>query len=88
MGWARTHLHTSEGVSVVTETVATSLVHQYAAMKPTGTGGFRSFVGFMPASRVGVVVLSNCARGTDEIGMRILQALRSTATSDSSRPTS
>ena len=41
------------------------------------TGGFQSFVGFMPESRVGVVVLSNCTRaGTDPIGMLMLQALR------------
>jgi CubicO group peptidase (beta-lactamase class C family) len=42
-----------------------------------GTGGFRSFVGFMPDSKVGVVVLSNCARRTDAIGMLALEALRS-----------
>jgi CubicO group peptidase (beta-lactamase class C family) len=39
-----------------------------------GTGGFRSFVGFDPAARLGVVVLANAAteRGGDDIGMHLL----------------
>ncbi|MBY0574926.1 MAG: serine hydrolase [Undibacterium sp.] len=38
-----------------------------------GTGGFRSFVGFNPASKVGVVVLSNTGNeGMDDIGRHIL----------------
>jgi serine-type D-Ala-D-Ala carboxypeptidase/endopeptidase len=41
-----------------------------------GTGGFRSFAGFVPDGEVGAVVLSNCARRTDRIGMLVLQALR------------
>ena len=39
-----------------------------------GTGGYRSFVGFVPSTRVGVVVLSNTftATGVDDIGMHLL----------------
>ena len=40
-----------------------------------GTGGYRSFVGFVPGSRVGVVVLSNSANDVDPIGMALLKAL-------------
>ena len=40
-----------------------------------GTGGYRSFVGFVPGSRVGVVVLSNSANDVDPIGMALLEAL-------------
>lgn len=41
-----------------------------------GTGGFRSFVGFSPASRVGVVLLSNAetAEGVDDIGLHLLDS--------------
>jgi serine-type D-Ala-D-Ala carboxypeptidase/endopeptidase len=42
-----------------------------------GTGGFRSFIGFDPASRVGVVVLSNAftVAGVDDIGEHLLDPL-------------
>jgi serine-type D-Ala-D-Ala carboxypeptidase/endopeptidase len=40
-----------------------------------GTGGFRSFLGFVPDTRVGVVVLSNSARSVDTIGFRILESI-------------
>jgi CubicO group peptidase (beta-lactamase class C family) len=40
-----------------------------------GTGGFRSFLGFVPDTSVGVVVLSNSARSVDAIGFRILESL-------------
>jgi hypothetical protein len=36
-----------------------------------GTGGFRSFVGYDPKERIGVVVLSN-AGGVDDIGLHLL----------------
>jgi CubicO group peptidase (beta-lactamase class C family) len=36
-----------------------------------GTGGFRSFVGYDPTERIGVVVLSN-AGGVDDIGLHLL----------------
>lgn len=36
-----------------------------------GTGGFRSFIGYDPAVRTGVVVLSN-ASGVDDIGFHLL----------------
>src|SRR5260370_24744766 len=41
-----------------------------------GTGGYRSFMGFDPKSRVGVVVLSNMstAAGVDDIGMHLLDS--------------
>jgi CubicO group peptidase (beta-lactamase class C family) len=39
-----------------------------------GTGGFRSFAGFDPARRIGVVVLSNASTtaGVDDIGVHLL----------------
>ncbi|MFC3076139.1 serine hydrolase [Shinella pollutisoli] len=39
-----------------------------------GTGGYRSFVGFVPQSRIGVVVLSNTSAdlGVDDIAMHLL----------------
>jgi len=39
-----------------------------------GTGGFRSFVGYDPKERIGVVVLSNASTpsGVDDIGLHIL----------------
>jgi serine-type D-Ala-D-Ala carboxypeptidase/endopeptidase len=43
-----------------------------------GTGGFRSFLGFVPDTGVGVVVLSNSARSVDAIGFRILESLSRT----------
>jgi D-alanyl-D-alanine-carboxypeptidase/D-alanyl-D-alanine-endopeptidase len=41
-----------------------------------GTGGYRSFVGFVPDVGVGVVVLSNSPHSVDEIGVAILDHLR------------
>jgi CubicO group peptidase (beta-lactamase class C family) len=40
-----------------------------------GTGGFRSFLGFVPDTSAGVVVLSNSARSGDAIGFRILESI-------------
>jgi serine-type D-Ala-D-Ala carboxypeptidase/endopeptidase len=40
-----------------------------------GTGGFRSFLGFVKESEAGVAILSNCSRSVDAIGFRILEAL-------------
>ena len=38
-----------------------------------GTGGYRSFVGFVPAREIGVVVLTNSGgAGADDIGMHLL----------------
>jgi serine-type D-Ala-D-Ala carboxypeptidase/endopeptidase len=37
-----------------------------------GTGGYRSFVGFDPKKRLGVVVLANSAHDHDDIGMHLL----------------
>jgi len=41
-----------------------------------GTGGYRSFIGFRPATKVGVVVLSNTSTlaGIDDIGLHVLDA--------------
>ncbi|HEV7488656.1 MAG TPA: serine hydrolase [Thermoanaerobaculia bacterium] len=37
-----------------------------------GTGGYRSWIGFDPKSRTGVVVLSNASIGVDDIGAHLL----------------
>ncbi len=37
-----------------------------------GTGGFRSFLGFEPARRSGVLILSNTAQGVDDLGWHLL----------------
>jgi D-alanyl-D-alanine-carboxypeptidase/D-alanyl-D-alanine-endopeptidase len=39
-----------------------------------GTGGYRSFIGFDPARRVGVAVLTNSMVGADDIGYHLLDA--------------
>jgi CubicO group peptidase (beta-lactamase class C family) len=44
-----------------------------------GTGGFRSFVGFVPESRVGVVVLSNSASDPDALAVELLRLLHDTS---------
>jgi serine-type D-Ala-D-Ala carboxypeptidase/endopeptidase len=43
-----------------------------------GTGGYRSFIGFLPASNIGVVVLSNTSTeiGVDDIGLHLLDPER------------
>jgi CubicO group peptidase (beta-lactamase class C family) len=43
-----------------------------------GTGGYSSFIGFDPESRVGVVVLSNAAALVDYLGFRLLNRARDT----------
>jgi len=39
-----------------------------------GTGGYRSFIGFDPRRKIGVVVLSNSTLSIDDIGFHILNA--------------
>jgi CubicO group peptidase (beta-lactamase class C family) len=39
-----------------------------------GTGGYRTFTGFDPKKRAGVVVLSNSGVGQDDIGLHILES--------------
>ncbi len=39
-----------------------------------GTGGYRSFLGFDPASGAGVTVLSNSARSVDDLGFHLLDS--------------
>jgi CubicO group peptidase (beta-lactamase class C family) len=40
-----------------------------------GTGGFRSFIGFLPDQAVGVVLLANASRPVSEMGHRLLDVL-------------
>ena len=40
-----------------------------------GTGGFRSFIGFIKDTNTAVVILSNSANGVDEMGFEILELL-------------
>jgi serine-type D-Ala-D-Ala carboxypeptidase/endopeptidase len=40
-----------------------------------GTGGFRSFAAFVPATHTAVAVLSNSARSVDALGLRILERM-------------
>ena len=37
-----------------------------------GTGGYRSFLGFVPESRTGVVVLANSSHSVDDLGFHLL----------------
>lgn len=37
-----------------------------------GTGGYRSFIGFIKGGKKGVVVLSNSSAGVDDVGMHLL----------------
>lgn len=41
-----------------------------------GTGGYRSFAGFCPATGKGVVVLANSAHSADDIGLHLLDSTR------------
>jgi serine-type D-Ala-D-Ala carboxypeptidase/endopeptidase len=40
-----------------------------------GTGGFRSFVGVVPATHTAVAVLSNSARSVDALGFQLLERI-------------
>ncbi|MFK7773687.1 MAG: serine hydrolase domain-containing protein [Saprospiraceae bacterium] len=40
-----------------------------------GTGGFRSFIGFIKDTNTAVVILSNSSKGVDEMGFKILEIL-------------
>ena len=40
-----------------------------------GTGGYRTFLGFDPVKRVGVVVLSNSAISVDDVGFHLIDTL-------------
>lgn len=42
-----------------------------------GTGGYRSFAGFIPESKIAVVVLANSTNSVDELAVQILEALQS-----------
>jgi len=44
--------------------------------KNGGTGGYRTFIGYSPQTRIGIVVLSNTTtnEGTDDIGLHLLDA--------------
>ncbi|MBV8878973.1 MAG: beta-lactamase family protein [Planctomycetaceae bacterium] len=41
-----------------------------------GTGGYRSFVGFVPETRTAVVVLTNCTAEVDTLGIALLKRLQ------------
>jgi D-alanyl-D-alanine-carboxypeptidase/D-alanyl-D-alanine-endopeptidase len=49
-----------------------SIGGQEIAWHNGGTGGFRSFVGYDPKVRSGVVVLANASSGVDDIGFHLL----------------
>jgi serine-type D-Ala-D-Ala carboxypeptidase/endopeptidase len=59
LGWARLHLKTNDGPGV--------LLHNGR------TGGFGSFVGFVPERQAAVVVLTNCSRAVDALGLSLLR---------------
>jgi CubicO group peptidase (beta-lactamase class C family) len=40
-----------------------------------GTGGFRSFIGFVPEPPAGVVVLGNSMESVDPLALRLLRLL-------------
>ena len=46
--------------------------HADIVMHNGGTGGYRSFIGYDPALRVGVVVLSNMAADMDDLALHLL----------------
>jgi CubicO group peptidase (beta-lactamase class C family) len=46
--------------------------HADIVMHNGGTGGYRSFIGYDPAMRVGVVVLSNMATDMDDLALHLL----------------
>jgi serine-type D-Ala-D-Ala carboxypeptidase/endopeptidase len=52
------HMVTREGVEIITH--------------GGGTGGYRSFAGFIKSKKLGVVLLTNTAREVDDIGMHLL----------------
>src|SRR5207244_816816 len=45
-------------------------------LKNGGTGGYRTFIGYSPTTRVGIVALSNTStgEGVDDIGLHLLDA--------------
>ena len=51
-----------------------------------GTGGYRSFLGFIKEPSIGVVVLANSAESVDEIGIDLLNLLAHLASSTLSGP--
>jgi D-alanyl-D-alanine-carboxypeptidase/D-alanyl-D-alanine-endopeptidase len=66
--------HSAGGPSVSIG-LAWHLIHANGAeivMHNGGTGGYHSFIGYDPAMRVGVVVLSNAAAEIDDIGLHLL----------------
>jgi serine-type D-Ala-D-Ala carboxypeptidase/endopeptidase len=40
-----------------------------------GTGGFASFIGYVPEARVGIVVLANSANGVDDLALALIDKL-------------
>ena len=66
--------YTQMGYGWFTSTLneATNLPVQWVS---GGTGGYRSFVGFIKDTKTGVVVLSNAANDVDELGFLVLEGL-------------
>jgi serine-type D-Ala-D-Ala carboxypeptidase/endopeptidase len=56
LGWHI--LHAPDGASIVFHT--------------GGTGGYRSFIGFDPVKRIGVVMLTNSAIGANDVGIHLI----------------
>lgn len=52
-----------------------------------GVAGFRSFIGFSPEAKVGVVVLTNCGRSVDRLGFGILNVLAAALMRQKPKPT-
>ncbi len=63
------------------------LPHCVALWHNGGTGGFRTFLGFVPETKTGVVVLANRARSVDPLGFRLLQLANEPRTTAGSRTT-
>lgn len=53
-----------------------------------GTGGYRAFVGFDPVKRVGVVAITNHARGTEPLGFALLAGKELPPTAPKAEPAS
>ena len=51
-----------------------------------GTGGYRSFAGFDPVRKIGVIVLTNSANDSDDIGFHLLDSANPLVSSRGGRP--
>lgn len=67
LGW---HISSSGAATAATAAATANEIVWHTG----GTGGFRSYVGFDPARKKGVVVLSNSAEPVEDIGAHLLDA--------------